>query len=73
MMRATLGENVTPEYAPLMREEMGFIPREMRWSKRPPDDELAMQRVLTVGAGVCAIALGVALGRLGIPYTIVEK
>ena len=73
MMRATLGENVTPEYAPLMREEMGFIPREMRWSKRPPDDELAMQRVLIVGAGVCAIALGVALGRLGIPYTIVEK
>jgi 4-hydroxyacetophenone monooxygenase len=31
MMRATLGENVTPEYAPLMREEMGFVPREMRW------------------------------------------
>ena len=73
MMRATLGENVTPEYAPLMREEMGFIPREMRWSKRPPDDKLAEQHVLIVGAGVCAIALGVALGRLGIPYTIVEK
>ena len=31
------------------------------------------QHVLIVGAGVCAIALGVALGRLGIPYTIVEK
>ncbi|MBI5318161.1 NAD(P)/FAD-dependent oxidoreductase [Bradyrhizobium sp.] len=73
MMRATLGENVTPEYAPLMREEMGFIPREMRWSKRPSDDKLAAQHVLIVGAGVCAIALGVALGRLGIPYTIVEK
>jgi 4-hydroxyacetophenone monooxygenase len=29
--------------------------------------------VLIVGAGVCAIALGVALGHLGIPYTIVEK
>ena len=28
---------------------------------------------MIVGAGVCAIALGVALGRLGIPYTIVEK
>ena len=26
MMRATLGENVAPEYAPLMREEMGFHP-----------------------------------------------
>jgi 4-hydroxyacetophenone monooxygenase len=73
MMRATLGENVAPEYAPLMREEMGFIPREMRWSRRPSDDRLAGQHVLIVGAGVCAIALGVALGRLGIPYTIVEK
>ncbi|WP_225712261.1 NAD(P)-binding protein [Bradyrhizobium semiaridum] len=72
MMRATLGENVAPEYAPLMREEMGFIPRDARWRKRPADAVLAQQHVLIVGAGVCAIALGVALGRLGIPYTIVE-
>jgi 4-hydroxyacetophenone monooxygenase len=73
MMRATLGENVAPEYAPLMREEMAFVPRDARWNKRPPDETLARQHVLIVGAGVCAIALGVALGRLGIPYTIVEK
>jgi 4-hydroxyacetophenone monooxygenase len=73
MMRACLGENVAPEYAPLMREEMGFVPRETRWSDRPRNDTLAQQHVLIVGAGVCAIALGVALGRLGIPYTIVEK
>ena len=37
MMRATLGENVAPEYAPLMREEMGFIPREARWTKPPSE------------------------------------
>jgi 4-hydroxyacetophenone monooxygenase len=73
MMRACLGENVAPEYAPLMREEMGFVPREARWSKRPSDGKLAGQHVLIVGAGVCAIALAVALGHLGIPYTIVEK
>ncbi|MGV7213284.1 flavin-containing monooxygenase [Bradyrhizobium sp. UFLA05-112] len=73
MMRACLGENVAPEYAPLMREEMGFVPREARWSRRPSDAQLAQQHVLIVGAGVCAIALGVALGHLGIPYTIVEK
>ncbi|XIA64442.1 flavin-containing monooxygenase [Bradyrhizobium sp. TZ2] len=73
MMRATLGESVAPEYAPLMREEMGFVPREARWTKPPSDEKLAQQHVLIVGAGVCAIALGVALGRLGIPYTIVEK
>ncbi len=73
MMRAGLGENVAPEYAPLMREEMGFVPREAHWRDRPRDENLARQHVLIVGAGVCAIALGVALGRLGIPYTIVEK
>jgi 4-hydroxyacetophenone monooxygenase len=73
MMRACLGENVAPEYSPLMREEMGFIPREARWTQRPANERLAQQQVLIVGAGVCAIALGVALGRLGIPYTIVEK
>ena len=56
-----------------MREEMGFIPREARWTKRPPANNCTRQHVLIVGAGVCAIALGVALGRLGIPYTIVEK
>jgi 4-hydroxyacetophenone monooxygenase len=73
MMRATLGENVAPEYAPLMREEMAFVPRDARWSGRPSDETLARHHVLIVGAGVCAIALGTALGRLGIPYTIVEK
>jgi len=73
MMRSCLGENVAPEYAPLMREEMGFVPREPHWTKRPSDEKLAEQHVLIVGAGVCAIALGVALGHLGIPYTIVEK
>ena len=35
MMRACLGENVAPEYAPMMREEMGFVAREARWSRRP--------------------------------------
>ena len=73
MMRVCLGENVAPEYAPLMREEMGFIPRDVRWTTQPVSEQLQKQHVLIVGAGVCAIALGVALGRLRIPYTIVEK
>src|SRR3954452_22307097 len=41
MMRTTLGEKVTPEYAPLMREEMGFVAREMRWRDRPSQEKLA--------------------------------
>lgn len=74
MMSVTLGEVVAPEYAPLIREEMGLIARDARWSaEQPPSEQLRERHVLIVGAGVCAIALGVALGRLGIPYTIVEK
>ncbi len=73
MMRACLGENVAPEYAPLMREEMAFVPREAQWSRGTENRVASARQVLIVGAGVCAIALGVALGRLGIPYTIVEK
>lgn len=73
MMSATLGEQVAPEYAPMIREEMGLVARDKRWTRRPPDAVLAERPVLIVGAGVCAVALGVALGRLGIPYTIVEK
>src|SRR5215213_7794403 len=57
MMRACLGEKVAPEYAPLMREEMGFIPRDARWKAPPPAERLQANRVLIVGAGVCAIAL----------------
>src|SRR3954467_14023947 len=73
MMRVCLDENVAPEYAPMMREEMAFVPRDVRWTTRPTDSALKHRHVLIVGAGVCAIALGVSLGRLGIPYTIVEK
>ena len=73
MMGATLGEPVAPEYAPMIREEMALVARDKRWTRTPPKETLAQHKVLIVGAGVCAIALGVALGRLGIPYTIVEK
>ena len=50
-----------------------YSPRDALDASVPPTRSLPQQHVLIVGAGVCAIALGVALGRLGIPYTIVEK
>jgi 4-hydroxyacetophenone monooxygenase len=73
MMCGTLGEKVAPEYAPMMQEEMGFKARDPQWTTPPSAQRLAKQNVLIVGAGVSAIALGVTLGRLGIPYEIVEK
>ena len=73
MMGATLGEQVAPEYAAMMQEEMAFKPRDPAWTQRPSPERLKDRNVLIVGAGVSAIALGVTLGQLGIPYTIVEK
>ncbi|SVB41685.1 uncharacterized protein METZ01_LOCUS194539, partial [marine metagenome] len=73
MMSACLGEAVPPEYAPAMRDELGFTDRDIHWSKPPEKAELAGRDVLIVGAGVNGIVLGAKLGQLGIGYTIVEK
>lgn len=73
MMSSCLGEDVPAEYAPMVREEMGLVPRDVQWKVSPAADTLAQRLVLIVGAGVSGIALGVALARLGISYTIVEK
>jgi len=72
MASVCLGEAVPPEYAPLIREEMGLAPRQPEWRDAAPE-ALATTNVLIVGAGVCGIALAVSLKKAGIPYTIVEK
>lgn len=71
MMSICLGESVPPEYAPLMREELGFVARDVKWRSSP----IAVPGVyvLIVGAGVSGIALGARLERLGVPYMIVER
>jgi len=74
MMRACLGENVTPEYAPLMREEMGFIARDVRWAKQPASEQLqAAARPDRRRRGFAPSRLASRLAGFGIPYTIVEK
>jgi len=73
MMTVCLGENVPPEYAPLIREEMALVGRDPEWRCKPSREELARRSVLIVGAGVCGLGLAAKLGLLGIPYTIVEK
>lgn len=72
MASVCLGETVAPEYAPLIREEMGLTPRHPEWREAAPEARAATN-VLIVGAGVCGIALAVSLKKAGIPYTIVEK
>ncbi len=73
MMRACLGENVPQEYAPAMREELGFVDRDIHWTTKPSESQLSDRQVLIIGAGVNGIVLGAKLGQLDIPYTIVEK
>lgn len=72
MMSACLGEQVPPEYAPMMREEMGFAPRYVTWCE-PGSRATAEAPVIVVGAGASGIALGAFLERLSIPYVILEK
>jgi 4-hydroxyacetophenone monooxygenase len=76
MMRVCMGENVTPEYAPMMREELGFASRDEGLAV----DAIIQHRnsmgdphVLIIGAGVSGIALGAQLTRLGISYVILDS
>jgi 4-hydroxyacetophenone monooxygenase len=73
MMSSCLGEQVPDEYAPLIREELGFASRDMRWSQGASPKTSKSRKVLIVGAGVSGIALGARLERLGVPYSIVER
>ena len=73
MMRICLGENVAPEYAPMMREQMGFsrLRDTMPRLERKPETERLP--VLIVGAGVSGIALGKLLLEQGIAFRIIDK
>jgi len=73
MMSVCLGERVPPEYAPMVREEMGFASREVRWSAEPPPARRAAMRTLVVGAGLSGLCAAFRFGELGVPFEIVEK
>ncbi len=68
MMSACLGEPVGDEYAPMMREEMGFVSRDVEWPKAAEQPS-----ILVVGAGASGIIMGARLDRMGLDYDIVER
>ncbi len=73
MMSVCLGEHVSPEYAPMMRGELGLVAQAVQatgTSSAQSDHDL---HVLVVGAGISGIAMGTSLGRAGVAYTIVEQ
>ncbi|WP_354697705.1 4-hydroxyacetophenone monooxygenase [Paraconexibacter sp. AEG42_29] len=71
MMSACVGEDVPPEYVPLLLEEMGLRPAPPTPQVTlPPDGDF---RVLVIGAGVSGICAAVRLSEAGIPFMVIEK
>ena len=73
MMSVCLGEQVAPEYAPTMREQMGFAPllESLTPLEAVPDSK--QLPVIIVGAGISGILLGKMLLEQGIPFRIFDK
>lgn len=77
MMSVCLGENVPPEYAPMMRQEMGL--ESPRVDAKDPvsvpvgADLTDQEPVVIVGAGISGLAAGAMLTRAGVAYRILEK
>lgn len=70
MMTHSLAEEVPPEYAPMMREQMGFkaLGSDIARPTKKPD-----RPIVIIGAGVAGLALGKLLNDLHLPYVILEK
>lgn len=73
MLSVCMGEDVPPEYAEMMRFEMGFgaSRHALQASDRVP--AAGGPRVLVVGGGASGICAAVALRRAGFAFDLVEK
>ena len=73
MMRNCVAEDVAPEYAPMLLEELGFVDRDIHWTNNQVPVLPAGYRALVIGAGFAGICAAIKLQHLGIPYVVVEK
>jgi 4-hydroxyacetophenone monooxygenase len=73
MMSVCLGEQVAPEYAPTMREQMGFAPVMESLTPLKAAPVSSQLPVIIVGAGISGILLGKMLLEQGIPFRIFDK
>ena len=76
MLKACTGQDVPPEYFPMVDEEMdlaGTDPKTVHWRTTPDPKRLADFKVLIVGAGFSGVGMGIKLKEAGIPFTIIEK
>ncbi len=74
MMSSCVAEEVAPEYAPMMMEAMGFIPRDVSWKDSSADSSDALENfnVLIIGAGFSGICAAIKLDQLGIRWTLAD-
>jgi len=69
-MNLAAGEQVPPEYAPMVREQMGIGPAIAPQPLNPPADF----HVVIIGAGVSGVLAGLKLDQMGLSsFTILEK
>ncbi|MGW6336725.1 flavin-containing monooxygenase [Nocardia rhamnosiphila] len=75
LMSLFTGEELTDREFEFGYDELALedFPHDSRWSREVSPARIAKHHVVVVGAGVCGIAMGVQLSRLGIPYTILER
>jgi 4-hydroxyacetophenone monooxygenase len=72
MMSVCLGEQVAPEYVPMMMQEMGFAPDPMP-TLTPVGDKSLHPTFTIVGAGVSGILIGMKLKQAGASFRILEQ
>lgn len=69
LLSISLGERVPAEYAEAMAEDGGFRPA----AALTAGPLRGSPRVLVIGAGISGVSMAVALRRLGVSFTVVEK
>ena len=70
MMSHCLGEEVPPEYIPVIRADFGF---DDAAEAATGDTSFDFYDVVIVGAGVSGVCLAAKLHELGIPFTVLER
>ncbi len=75
MLGISLGETIPPEYAGMIRHELGLAESDDTLPAPGGDAAAAVPgvRALIIGAGISGLCAAINLARAGIPYTIVER
>ncbi len=74
MMGVSLGEEIAPDYAAMIRHELQLDGGELaRDDGRPPLAVPPGFRALIIGAGISGLCAAIQFAAAGIPYTIVER